>query len=62
VVQVTVADVEVMAVTVTALITGVPANVTNVEFGELADVPAEFAETTSKLYVVPADRPVSVTE
>jgi hypothetical protein len=45
-----VAEVEVMPVTVTALITGVDAAaVTNVAFGEVADVPAAFAETTSKL-------------
>jgi hypothetical protein len=44
-----VAEVEVIPVTVTALITGVPASVMNVEFGELADVPAAFADTTSKL-------------
>jgi hypothetical protein len=45
-----VADVEVIPVTVTALITGVPAaEVTNVEFGEVAEIPAEFADTTSKL-------------
>jgi hypothetical protein len=34
----------------------------NVEFAEVEDVPAEFAETTSKSYVVLAVKPVSVTE
>ncbi len=49
VVQVMVADVDVMPVTVTALITGVPAKVTKVELADVALVPAEFADTTSKL-------------
>jgi len=33
-----------------------------VEFDDVADVPPEFAETTSKSYVVLAVKPVSVTE
>jgi hypothetical protein len=39
-----------------------PEAVVNVEFAEVADVPAEFAETTSKSYVVLAVKPVRVTE
>jgi len=51
-------------VAVTAEITGVPAVevVVNVAFGEVLDVFDELADTTSKLYFVPAVRPVSVTE
>jgi hypothetical protein len=36
--------------------------VRKVELVELADIAPEFAETTSKSYVVPSVRPVSVTE
>jgi len=51
-------------VTVTLEITGAGAVpvVVNVEFVEVAEVFAEFAETTSKSYSVPAVKPVSVTE
>jgi hypothetical protein len=43
--------------------TGAPtADVANVAFAEVPDTLLEFAETTSKLYVVPAAKPVSVTE
>jgi hypothetical protein len=44
-----VAEVDVMDETATAEMTGVPAVVAKVELGEVADVPAELAETTSKL-------------
>ncbi len=57
-----VADVVVMPVTVNALMTGVPTSVTKVEFADVAFVPAELADTTSKLYVVDPVKPVSVTE
>ncbi len=46
----------------TAEITGVAARVVKVEFVEVAETLVELAETTSKLYVVPAVRPVKVTE
>jgi hypothetical protein len=36
--------------------------VAKVALAEVADVPLEFAETTSKSYVVLAVKPVSVTE
>jgi hypothetical protein len=56
------AELELIPVTATELITGVAAKVVNVELADVALVPAEFAETTSKLYVVAAVNPVSVTE
>ncbi len=63
-VHVIVSDVLDTLVAVTAEITGVPTVelVVNVALGEVLDVFAEFADTTSKLYVVPAIKPVSVTE
>jgi molybdate-binding protein len=40
----------------------VAVGVAKVEFGEVDAVPAEFADTTSKSYVVPAVKPINVTE
>ena len=62
VVQVIVAEVEVIAVDVTAEMTGATAVVANVALGEVAVRLELFVETTSKLYVVPGISPVSVTE
>jgi hypothetical protein len=64
VVQVIVSEVLDTLVAVTAEITGVAAGeaVVNVALGDVLDVFAEFADTTSKSYVVPAVKPVSVTE
>ena len=61
-VQVIVAEVEVIAVAVTEEITGATAVVVKVKLPEVADRLELLAETTSKSYVVPAVRPVSVTE
>ena len=57
-----VAPVEVIAVAVTAEITGATAVVVKVEFGELVDRLELLAETTSKSYSVPCVKPVIVTE
>ena len=57
-----VADVAVIAVAVTAEITGATAVVVNVAFGEVDDALELLAETTLKLYRVSAVKPVSVTE
>jgi hypothetical protein len=59
-----VSDVLDTLVAVTAVITGAPValEVVNVAFGEVEEMLDEFADTTSKLYVVPAVKPVSVTE
>ena len=58
-----VADVEVIAVAVTAEITGgAEPVVVKVAFGEVADTFVLLAETTSKSYSVPGVKPVIVTE
>jgi hypothetical protein len=62
VVQVMVAEVDVIAVAVTAEITGPTAVVVKVALGEVADRLELLAENTSKLYSVPAVKPVIVTE
>ena len=53
---------EVIAVAVTAEITGATAVVVKVALGEVADRLELLVETTSKLYSVPAVKPVIVTE
>ena len=60
-VQVMVADVVVIAVAVTAEMVGA-AVVVKVALAEVADRLELLAETTSKLYSVPAVKPVIVTE
>ena len=57
-----VAEVEVMAVAVTAEITGATAVVVNVKLPEVVDRLELLAETTSKSYVVPGVKPVRFTE
>jgi hypothetical protein len=59
-----VADVLVIAFAVTLEIPGGPARavVAKEEFGELADIPDEFVETTENSYVVPGVKPVRITE
>ena len=57
-----VAAVEVIAVAVTAEITGGRAVVVKVALGEVADRLELLAETTSKSYSVPAVKPLIVTE
>ena len=57
-----VAPVEVIAVAVTAEITGATAVVVKVAFGEVAVRLELLAETTSKSYSVPEVKPVIVTE
>ena len=61
-VQLMVADVAVMAVAVTAEITGATAVVVKVAFGEVVDTLELLVETTSKSYSVPGVKPVIVTE
>ena len=61
-VQVMVAEVDVIAVAVTAEITGATAVVVKVALGEVVDTFALLAETTSKSYSVPCVKPVIVTE
>ena len=61
-VQVMVAEVDVIAVAVTAEITGATAVVVKVALAEVADRLELLAENTSKLYNVPAVKPVIVTE
>jgi len=56
-----VAEVSVIAVAVTALISGVP-EVVKVASGEVVVPPAAFAVTIAKWYVLPAASPVSGTE
>ena len=49
--------------TETEVMTGAPAaDVANVEFAEVPETLLALAETTSKLYVAPPVKPVSVTE
>ena len=57
-----VAEVVVVAVAVTAEITGATAVVVKVALGEVAVRVALLVETTSKSYSVPGVKPVSVTE
>ena len=57
-----VAPVEVIAVAVTAEITGATAVVVKVALGEVVDRLELLAETTSKSYSVPCVKPVIVTE
>jgi hypothetical protein len=61
VVQLMVAPVVVIAVTVTAEITG-GGVVVKLELAEVDEAVDPFTETTSKSYVVPGVRPVIVTE
>ena len=61
-VQVIVAEVEVIPVDVTAEITGATAVVVKVALGEVDDKLEALAETTSKSYSVPGVVPVIVTE
>ena len=61
-VQVIVAAVEVIAVAVTAEITGATAVVVKVALGEVDDKLELLAENTSKSYSVPCVKPVIVTE
>ena len=61
-VQVMVAAVEVIAVAVTAEITGATAVVVKVALGEVVDRLELLVETTSKSYSVPCVRPLIVTE
>ena len=61
-VQVMVADVVVIAVAVTAEITGATAVVVKVALGEVDDRLELLVETTSKSYSVPCVKPVMVTE
>ena len=51
-----------IAATAILLMTGAGAAVVNELFADVAEVPVELAETTSKFYSVPAVSPVSVTE
>ena len=53
---------DVIAVAVTAEITGATAVVVKVAFGEVADTLVLLVETTSKSYSVPGVKPVSTTE
>ena len=63
VVQVTVAEVVEIALTVTAEMIGAPAAVVlNVKFADVVCVPTAFADCTEKLNAVPGVNPVSVTE
>lgn len=58
-----VSEVELIEVAITADMTGVPAaEVVKVLLGDVAEMLLAFAETTSKLYVELAVRPVKVTE
>jgi hypothetical protein len=57
-----VAELIVIPVIATPDMTGAGGAVVKVKFAEVDDWLAEFAETTSKLYVTPCDSPVSVTE
>ena len=56
------ADVDVIAVVVTAEITGPTAVVVKVAFGEVVDTLELLVETTSKSYSVAGVKPVIVTE
>ena len=61
VLHVIVAEEVVMLLTLTFETIGADSRVVKVEFDELAELPLELAEVTTKLYSVPEFRPVRVT-